>query len=147
MLLRTHLAAALCVGIFFQEVPWQFFSVLIVSAALPDIDTPKSVLGKRLPLLSYPLKLLVGHRTVFHAVWLPAILVFFFSDFPSLSLGIAVGYGSHLLLDSLTRQGVQLFYPLKFRLRGPFETGGFMEGVIFIVAVLAGIFFGFFRLA
>ncbi|MFH1510056.1 MAG: metal-dependent hydrolase [Candidatus Woesearchaeota archaeon] len=140
MLLRTHLVAALAAGLYFQSPSWQLLLALIISATVPDIDTPKSFLGKRLPIISYPLKFFVGHRTLFHAVWLPAALFFFLADFHSISLGILIGYGSHLLLDSLTRQGVQPFYPLKFRLRGPVETGGFFEGIFFILLVTADAF-------
>jgi inner membrane protein len=149
MLFRTHVVGAIASGIlYFQyfnynyalQYIFTFFTALLLSAILPDIDTPKSMLGKRVPILSWLLRLIFGHRTFFHAIWLPLLLSILLADFPAFSIGIIIGYGSHLLLDSLTKQGIQPFYPFRLRLRGPLESGGFVEGIIFIGLVILGAF-------
>jgi inner membrane protein len=141
MLCRTHLVGALVIGLIFLQYKPQprlmvFFAALFLSALLPDIDAPKSAIGEKIPVLSWLLRLLVGHRTLFHAIWLPAILFFAFSN-KSISMGIIIGYCSHLLLDSLNKEGVQPLYPLKLRFRGFMETGGPTEHILFLSLLIS----------
>ncbi|PJC45472.1 hypothetical protein CO037_01280, partial [Candidatus Pacearchaeota archaeon CG_4_9_14_0_2_um_filter_30_8] len=63
----------------------------------------------------------------------------FYFYFPSISLGFLVGYGTHLLGDLVTKQGLRLFYPFKFRIHGFLKTGGKIESFLFL-------FFGIFDL-
>jgi len=50
-----------------------------------------------------------------------------------------VGYVSHLFLDCLTRGGVRLFWPLKFKVKGFVKSGGIVEQVIFVLLLLGDI--------
>ncbi|MFH0979065.1 MAG: metal-dependent hydrolase [Candidatus Woesearchaeota archaeon] len=139
---RTHAAfgllCALC-ALFFIS----FFSkdmiipvVAVIFALVPDIDTPKSFVGRRLGPISYVINFLFGHRRLFHAVWLPTLLFVVFARFNlSVAIGIAIGYLSHLVLDLSNDRGIQPLYPLRFHISGPFKTGGFFEVLIFIVIV------------
>jgi inner membrane protein len=89
-------------------------------ALLPDIDHTKSIIGKTFYPIAKILDKKFGHRTITHSL---AVYI---------SLGILIGileqtwfkstlftkvyywaYGSHLLLDMITLQGIPLFYPFK----------------------------------
>lgn len=80
---------------------------------VPDIDTPKSIVGSLARSISVPLERRVGHRTATHsapALALVAALTYLLT--PGHWLALTAAYGSHLLLDLLIgRQGVQLFWP------------------------------------
>ena len=51
-----------------------------------------------------------------------------------------VGGLAHLFLDSLTLQGINFLYPWQFHVKGFIQTGGFLEGVLFILFLLVDIF-------
>lgn len=53
-------------------------------------------------------------------------------------IGFAIGYMSHLVADMMTNKGIQLFYPLKPRVKFPLTitTGGIGEYVIMIIALV-----------
>lgn len=92
---------------------------------MPDIDKPTSKIGRKLfikPISSYIHKK-YGHRTITHSAILSLIFLslligssymfrevpfYFYSNF---TIGFSVGYVSHLILDSLTVEGIPLFYP------------------------------------
>jgi inner membrane protein len=124
----------------------------MVGALLPDLDHPQSALGRRIPLISYPLSSLVGHRGVTHSLLatlalllllgyltaLPAYSVFTWAIVP-----VCIGYLSHIAGDALTPSGVPLFWPLKrtyslklFKTRSPLET--VVVGAITLAVFLLG---------
>jgi len=53
---KTHLAFALLCGLFlfkFFKIPvYLFFPLVLFGALLPDLDTPQSKIGKKVPLIS-----------------------------------------------------------------------------------------------
>ncbi|MBF0168255.1 MAG: metal-dependent hydrolase [Alphaproteobacteria bacterium] len=111
-----------------------------LGALLPDIDHPKSWVGKRLALVSVPLAALIGHRGLTHS--LLAVLAFSlflgFAGTSSLAAPLAVGYLSHLLADGFTLSGVPLFWPLKRTYGIPLiRTGSPLE--IALLALLASL--------
>lgn len=56
------------------------------------------------------------------------------------ALPVALGYGSHLLLDALTVWGVPILYPLKKRYRlARIRTGGRFDYLVGAVALCAGL--------
>lgn len=83
-------------------------AVVAFGALLPDIDSKRSTLGRFLPFLED----LIGHRTYTHTIWVSLII-----------LGIAIfsgqflvymlwfGYTCHIIQDSFSIQGVDVFYP------------------------------------
>ena len=87
----------------------------LLGSLLPDLDSPKSGLGRFLPFLSQPIERRWGHRTVTHSLLaLGALAV------ALLPLGLyrgawyvalLIGYFSHLVLDCTTKSGVPLFHP------------------------------------
>lgn len=102
----THLTfCALALDAFNMEIS---LAALIFSL-LPDIDSPNSILGRKIRPLSDYLNENFAHRGLMHSIWPMAIicaLSFFFNNH-SLSLA----YASHLFLDSLNPFGIMLFYP------------------------------------
>ncbi len=95
----------------------------LVGAMLPDIDSPRAVMGS--PLVSFA----YGHRGLFHSLSFLFIL-----GGTALMLGLdgfAWGYGLHIALDSATRGGVAPLLPFgRRRLKGPLKTGDFFDKLI-----------------
>lgn len=89
-----------------------------VGALLPDLDHPRSTLGRMLPG-SGVLRWTVGHRTATHSVLALVLLWWLTLRLPGpVHLGLSVGFASHLLLDAVSG-GVPLLWPLGSRLRLP----------------------------
>lgn len=135
---RTHKIGGTCSGIvasalLFADNPTAltlFSSSLLILGAnlgsvMPDIDKPTSKIGRK-PLIK-PISILIhkkfGHRTITHSVLVSLISLsvfvassymfrdIFFYLYSNLTIGFSIGYMSHLLLDSLTVQGIPIFYP------------------------------------
>ncbi|MDA2926571.1 metal-dependent hydrolase [Acidobacteria bacterium AH-259-G07] len=104
-------------------------AITAVGALLPDIDTPTSSIGRPFYPVASWIDQKVGHRTLTHSLLGMTI-------FASLVLGTAwvlsrwtaegvrfahrgwslvLGYGSHILVDTLNKTGVELFWPSKLR--------------------------------
>lgn len=145
MLFKTHLLFGIVVSLAavrlgFAEPTWVFFALVIVFSLVPDLDTPGSYLGQKARPFSGVFRFLMGHRTILHSLWFPFILYLGVLGWsPEVSLGILLGYCSHLLLDLLNEQGIRPLYPINFRVSGPFRTGGVGEIVVFFfLLVVAG---------
>ncbi|MBW3018092.1 hypothetical protein KY325_02965, partial [Candidatus Woesearchaeota archaeon] len=53
---------------------------------------------------------------------------------------VAVGYGAHLLSDSLTKMGINFIHPLKqLRIQGFVETGSLLEYLICGLVIIASV--------
>jgi inner membrane protein len=137
MLLRTHLALAVLLIILF--IPYVdekliFTVIVILSACVPDIDSKFSSWGRHLILR--PLQLIVKHRGVLHSLTFAifaavAIAIFW----PVASFGFFIGYSTHLIADSFTKEGIQPFWPLKGKSHGFIVTGGRIEETFFIFLI------------
>jgi len=137
---------------------WSILAFSILGAIIPDIDTPKSTVGRIFYFVSAPLERRFGHRTITHSF--VGLLIFTLAFFliiilPSLVIGnwtldilslaprwlaaFSISYFSHIVLDMFNKRGSQLFWPdtgrdviprnPKFRL----ESGAKSETVIFII--------------
>ena len=125
--------------------------VAAIGGLMPDLDHPKSALGRRIPLISYPLSQLFGHRGFTHSllmvVILLAVLVFgttspSFDGLRWMVMPLIIGYLSHILGDALTPSGVPLFYPNKKTYSlNLFQTRSFLESVV-VGALTLAVFFG-----
>jgi len=141
MLLKTHLAfAILLILIFIQHVQSKiiFLVAVLIATFLPDLDTASSESGRY--LIFKPLQLLVKHRGVIHSITTAFIISAILSIFwPIVSFGFFMGYSVHLICDSFTKDGIQPFWPLKARARGPISTGGRVEESLFFSLVFINI--------
>ena len=171
MLGRTHttLNSALWCGgcLVLSPDPWVQATGLVgvaLGSLLPDIDEPKSLMGRWVPHLSRLVKGTVGHRTLTHSVW----PLFLLSGLAYLSwgrvwfpfvLGLAIGTWLHVLEDKASRSGVVLLWPLVkynyskrglqyaphhyhgYRVGGPFETVVFIlsAACLSVLLVLLGV--------
>jgi len=107
-----------------------------IAALAPDIDHPKSTLGRRVMVGA----LVFHHRGFLHSPLALALLGlacwYFLPALPSTV--IVAGYGSHLLLDALNPQGIPLLYPSERRFRfANWRTGGIVDQVFGGLAVCA----------
>lgn len=87
-----------------------------IGAALPDIDHPRSAIGRVLFFVSIPLNRLIGHRGISHSFPLWAVPLFLGLIFrlPVLQW-LAIGAMSHIMIDCYTVSGVQALLPLTER--------------------------------
>lgn len=118
-----------------------FIIVSCVSSLIPDIDTERSFLGKKVWLFSRSLRSLFGHRKLFHSLLFAVSLSVIFSLF-NIILGTAVfaGMMSHIFLDSLTRQGTYPLYPVKKKVSFLLKTGGMTESALSMLFIISGVF-------
>jgi len=144
MLYRTHFVFGLLFGLvflqFFHVDYWWVFLLLVgLFSLLPDIDSPKSKIGRKIPVISHILNFIFGHRKIFHSMFFPVglFVLFYLLGLSFVGFCILIGGLSHIIGDSLTREGINFFYPLgKFKVRGFIKTGGILENVVFWVFVV-----------
>jgi inner membrane protein len=116
---------------------------------MPDVDTPGSIIGRRVRLVSVLLEALAGHRTICHTVWFCLLVAAGFAALGSWAAGFVPGASalwglpalagalSHLLLDAATKSGVEPFAPLPLPGRlaflahphGPLKTGTWWQEI------------------
>tara|TARA_Y100000310_G_scaffold187381_1_gene187414 strand:+ start:2090 stop:2545 length:456 start_codon:yes stop_codon:yes gene_type:complete len=145
---RTHAAAGVLVALFFinsfsLDHPIFFFSIVFLSALLPDIDIPNSKIGQKIKPISWFLNFMFGHRKIFHSLFFSflffILLIILFENY--IGAAFFLGYSVHLIVDGVTVRGIKPFYPLSsFELKGILRTGGTMDYLVFFLIVLLTIF-------
>lgn len=151
LLYKTHAAGGFIAGFLITGDPLSG-AIAMVSSLIPDIESPKSFIGRKLPIISHANRMVFGHRQVFHS--LVGSLAFFLISlcivkgfhFPmQYAYAALIGYLSHLVLDSFNPAGVPWLWPLGFRLKIPLtQSGGILErlvimpGMMLIAVVLLG---------
>lgn len=141
MLWRTHFLAGAAAGLYLAghadiKTAAMSAGVAGVSALLPDLDDPNSKMGRLVPVVSWAVKTVVGHRGPLHS------LIGAGAAFEVASLFLRGGYGhlvpvlvagfiSHLVADSLNPQGVPWLWPLKTHFGLPLvQTGSMLERLL-----------------
>jgi inner membrane protein len=140
MMYYTHVPfAALCYTVVAKTgvMPNEGIEVVaaMVGGLLPDLDTPRSWLGRRIPLVSAAIGGIFGHRQFTHSalavVLLTVGLVYVMQAQVAFAGGLIVGYLSHVLGDYLTPRGVPFLWPSKVNYASPkpfsLPTGGVVE--------------------
>lgn len=137
---KTHQIAGLSAGVSYflllQPVAYSPATMAAVAvgsslaALLPDIDQPTAELWDKIPLLGHTLgkitsKVTLGHRNLTHSILGATIcaiivhfIVFSFPDYWGIDKvmlfnSFMIAYGSHLLLDSVTVEGIPLLFPIQ----------------------------------
>ena len=173
MTARTHdmiaFASLLTVAVLYPpdrlNTPTLFTCLIgnIVGALIPDMDQATNKLWDLLPagnLVGGVLrKLMINHRTISHSllgiflfyqIFLRIIPVFFNSDYINTNLvvnSIMIGFISHILADSITKEGEPLLFPFKIKFGFPpfaflrITTGKFMENFVIFPGVLGYILY------
>jgi inner membrane protein len=145
MLFKTHLAfgflvALLALKFLSPQNQLLFAFILLFGAAFPDIDHPKSRLGQ----MAYPFSLFFEHRGFFHSFFGIAVftlLVYLIGGSVLYSIAFLLGYASHILIDSFTKEGIMPIHPVShFKFRGGFRTGAFYEYALLFTLIAVDIF-------
>lgn len=114
-----------------------------IGALLPDLDSDESLIRHQThtarsdgPLGWLVSALMPSHRGVTHSGLAALAVVGLALWWPRYWLvALAIGYVSHLAADMLTRQGVPVIWPFKWRLSLlPLSTGGGGEALIALLA-------------
>ncbi len=165
---RTHdLAAFTALNCIFatQPIPPMTFSTVIVALGsnmigglLPDIDDQTADIWDKArggSFIARLIKPLIGHhRMISHSI-VGLVIVGFLSKYLLALVGtvllvdmnvvwwsLMIGYVSHLIMDSLTTEGVPWLFPLPFRMGFPplkvlrVKTGGLSEKIIVFPGLL-----------
>jgi membrane-bound metal-dependent hydrolase YbcI (DUF457 family) len=136
MMFFTHIVAGFLVALWFFVQTRSILGAVVVvgSTLLPDIDIPTSKLGKKFKWLRFFTK----HRGFFHSIFpmiIGALIFMQFSD--TLMFAFLLGYGVHLFLDMLTKQGIKPLHPFnQSTLKGWFKTNSFGEIIVIILLLL-----------
>lgn len=124
---RTHLAAGLALAAAGTLVPETLINqglfglAAVFGSLLPDLDHPKSKLGRIMLPISLPLNLIFGHRGGTHSLLFVTLCLIPVVFSPSVGLGLAIGVLLHIVLDVIshsstwyrtTAGGCPLLYPL-----------------------------------
>lgn len=138
MLAKGHIIAGLATYtggtlLMITKVPSYTLSVSMIGAGLagtilgsllPDIDSPKSSIGQLVPIVSHVISGIFGHRTVTHNLFFSLFWFVLAHNTGAHGLwALAWGVFIHILLDSLSLQGVPWLYPFikqKIKIVGPF---------------------------
>ncbi|MEM4336425.1 MAG: metal-dependent hydrolase [Candidatus Woesearchaeota archaeon] len=135
---RTHIVVGFLAALFLIEhINYKnqilFTALVVIGSLLPDIDHPKSKIGKNFKIIS----MFFEHRGFFHSLFvmpLLALIIFYLTRTNYYSIPLLTGYLSHIVMDLLTKEGVMLFHPLsKMRIRGLVKTGGILEKILFFI--------------
>ncbi|MBK1669024.1 hypothetical protein CKO28_13380 [Rhodovibrio sodomensis] len=137
MMWHTHIAVGGAVGGALAQagaipVDPLTLSALAVGSLLPDVDEPRSYAGSRVPILSWPLKAIFGHRGVTHsAACLAALSASAFAFLPwEWATAFAAAYAGHLAADAVSG-GVPFLWPSDARQGVALvSTGGFAEKLL-----------------
>ncbi len=124
---------------YFDVNTYFLFFIFLFFSLFPDIDEPKSFIGRKFGFLSLIFKKLFGHRGVFHSIFIPLILFFIFGVIFNFQIGLVIfiAYLGHLVMDALTKEGVNFLEPITtLRIKGFFRTGGVFEKVLFVVLII-----------
>jgi membrane-bound metal-dependent hydrolase YbcI (DUF457 family) len=167
MTARTHdaiaFASLVSVAAFFQPEQLNLSTLIVcviaadVGAALPDMDGAGNRLWHMLPagekVGRYLRRVFYKHRTITHSLlggfilykFLEFVLFNFlnpnFLDPQIILIATMIGYASHLLADSFTKEGIPLLFPFKFTFGIPpikkfrITTGKWFENAVIYPAV------------
>lgn len=137
MMAPTHVLAGITLTGFIAGPSPSIVIASTLFSLLPDIDTPESFIGHKIPALPTILNLIIGHRRLTHSlIFLPMGYFLLLLTNKSIALAWLLGVGSHIVADMLTPQGVQLFWPFPVQTKmGFIHTGGLTEAA-FIFTLL-----------
>ncbi len=105
---------------------------VLLGSLLPDIDEKHSKATQWTGLIGQITSFFSKHRGFFHSLFFLILTTlttkYVFNEY--YAWGIFIGITSHLLADSLTKQGLPIMYPFSFKIKGFFKTNGWGEKLI-----------------
>lgn len=107
----THIIFSALLGSLSNADYWQT-AACAVGSLLPDLDHPRSSIGRVFFFISAPLNQHCGHRGLIHSffLWFPFLLLGVLIHAPRLQW-LAIGALSHILLDCYNTSGVRAITP------------------------------------
>lgn len=160
MLAKSHMALGLLGGLGVSYLVHNqvhngiiLLPLVVLGSILPDIDEPRSFIGRKLPLISHIVSLSFSHRGFTHFFIFPFLISLFglalfwhYEFYAMICFAISFGILMHQIGDMLTISGIPYyFFPFSSKkavllprfLR--FKTGGATEKFIFNVLLLPAI--------
>ncbi len=167
MVIRTHIAFSWVIlfgiiAVFGVAVNAYTIIAITLGAILPDIDTRASTIGKIFSFISKKIEKKYGHRTITHSwitLFISAVILVptayvldvYLIGFDQVSniqivTSFIIGWFTHILLDTMTIQGVKVMFPVSQR-RGvfPFDpsfpysfrtnTGSKIDKILFVIFI------------
>lgn len=145
---RSHIIAGVAAwmaaapALHFAPLDPGYLALAVVGSLLPDVDHPRSWVGRRLRPLSTAIAAALGHRGVTHSavavLGLLALLAQAGARRASAD-AFAVGYLSHLAADMLTPRGLRLAWPLRRNWGLPICRTGSPAEALIVLALMGGI--------
>ncbi|MFG3611383.1 metal-dependent hydrolase [Rummeliibacillus stabekisii] len=149
---KTHIiggiAACLAFGQTSVDSPLLLGTAGAIGALIPDICHGGSMIGRTFPTLSKLINGLFGHRSFTHSLLFLLIVAWILHIYvtnDAIKMGLLIGMASHFVLDMCTKQGIQLFFPIKVKVRFPLttRTGSKIEGAVALCLLIACLYFSF----
>ncbi|RCL01975.1 MAG: inner membrane protein [Candidatus Tokpelaia sp. JSC188] len=150
MLGKTHIVNSLAIASTpllitqFNERYALLTCLFVLGCITPDIDEPKSIIGRNFKLISKTINYFFGHRTITHNIPLILITIFLSFYFDKILLVVFfTGCLVHIMQDSLTWGGIEYgLFPFRYRkyhllrygLR--FKVGSKTESIIYYMSAL-----------
>ncbi|MBK4764952.1 MAG: metal-dependent hydrolase [Pantoea sp. Brub] len=161
MTVNGHIFFAIAISIFAKKIGinliimqadwWHLIPATILTCLLPDIDHPKSFIGKRMRWISQPISKVYGHRGFTHSLLALIFLWIIQNNFIKYFIlpndvmhGMMLGYLSHIIADMLTPAGVPLFWPYSKRFCLPIlkiNKNNYTERILCFSLIIYVIFF------
>lgn len=142
MMFRTHLAFGLLISFLLFNlltISIIFLPISLIASVFPDIDEPRSRIGRKFGVFSKITSFIFKHRGIMHSIYIPILIYFVFHIINQKTIGLVfiIGYLSHLVIDGFTLAGVNFLHPLSsLRIKGFIETNSFKESLLFILLLI-----------
>lgn len=139
MLNKTHIAIGFFFMLFFiNKVThvWTYIFVFALATLLPNLD--RGISFKKSQNQGKPLS--NRKRSLLHSFTFCLIVTFALAWFlPTMAFPFFLAYGTHLIVDSWTTEGIRPFWPAKYMAKGSVRQGGSVEHMIFYSFIFADI--------
>jgi membrane-bound metal-dependent hydrolase YbcI (DUF457 family) len=141
MLNKTHIAIGIFFMLFFiNKVThiWTYIFIFALATLLPNLDKGLTLgIGRKNDFGRAPTP---RKRGMLHSfTFCLAVTVVLAWFLPTLSLPFFLAYGTHLIADSWTTEGIRPFWPARYIAKGSVRQGGSIEHMIFYSFVFADI--------
>ncbi|GAB6259325.1 metal-dependent hydrolase [Peribacillus sp. N1] len=142
---KTHIVSSLTLGaglsiLFNYPFHIGYVAGISLGSLLPDIDEPKSFIGRRSFGIAVFVKQKYGHRGITHGMFAWLVVSMVCLIFPSpLTIGISMGYLFHLIGDFFSVRSIPIFTPFnnnRIKLPISYKTGSLTEDILFLIFTL-----------
>ena len=141
MLNKTHIVIGVFFMLFFlQKVThvWAYVFVFAVATLLPNVD--RGIFFGR--FINQRKSIRPRNRGLLHSFTFCLTITVMLAWFlPIMAFPFFLAYGTHLIVDSWTTDGIKPFWPLRYVAKGSVKQGGSLENIIFYSFVFADFIF------